>query len=678
MVNKSLNAAKRRAFISITGLTSAVLLAGCAARPGAGAAPKAEQPAFAPGSVYSYSSAWEQMLSSDAGNSYAIDGDGKVTVSYDHGENTATAPFTVQKDAMDNAFESFPGAFISENKTAFAYGDFDGASPLKIYTSDDMGGTWQTSELTLPGIAVARSYIGFSTESDGWLVACNWHAMTYEDNYIYKTSDGGRTWTASDGNQNDVYPSLVTGAGFSAGNTAFLCFWYYEKDFEPPVIRSLDGGKTWEKLFITLPADYDKYSKTALSPVFDGADGTLPVLLSDGGASAYAGVVYLKTTDYGKTWSFDGTSGTQEVPPVVAAPATAALPSYQAYALTNKNGGPVLHPGLQDGAYPWGMSFDVSSQSSFDSDMMSYTSGDMPEAVIHQVKGDQFRLFYRHIKGTGKDVISSFMTTSDAYETERGIKRGDALDKLLEAYGSGLLWQPEPFPLSRDYGGDFCVYDELFIYTRPEDDNCSLLFYVVDDPDGKFITGIQTSLGQDGIQAFAADNTTTFHVDYSDPDKYLKTDTTAEERVHELMKAQGPVGMTTILRAMSEFNWRIYSELYRDDIVDVMNWLYEQTITEDEDIMLVLKTTDGLDGAFSETYSDVIAKIYKADSQEFIKLAGRLDDSQIDNIARHLCYGLSDMKDQVVQELKKYVDSDLTPGEVLVIQDVIYYFDTWY
>jgi hypothetical protein len=263
-----------------------------------------KQNSLHPGTVYSYDSASVPVISYDAGNSYAIDGSGKMTLSYNHGQTTARAPLTVAKDKQDNVIENYPGVFISADKTAISYGDLDGTTPLLILISDDMGKTWQTTALTLPDIAVYRSLIGFTSKSDGWLVLCNWHAMFNASNYIFKTSDGGKTWTKSDGNQDTVYPTIVTGAAFTTGDTAFICFWYYEKEFEPPIIWSQDGGITWSKLYLKLPAQYDKYSKTALSPVFDGPNGTLPILLSDGGASAHAGTVYFKSTDYGKTWSF--------------------------------------------------------------------------------------------------------------------------------------------------------------------------------------------------------------------------------------------------------------------------------------------------------------------------------------------------------------------------------------
>ncbi|MGE4485770.1 MAG: M56 family metallopeptidase [Oscillospiraceae bacterium] len=260
---------------------------------------------FEPGTVYSRSSGFEQVAAYDAGNSYSIDGNGNVIISYHNGETTAAAPFTVTAEGDDSYAEPYPGAYISADKTVFACGGQYGDTPLMIYVSDDMGKTWYTSEINLDGTGVSWTSIGFTSEEDGWLVIANFHAMTYEDNYIFQTSDGGKSWAEVQGDQNDVYPSVLTGSGFSDDGTGFLCFWYYEKDFEPPVIRTQDGGKTWEKLDIPLPQEFDSYNKTALSPVFDGANGTMPVLLSSGGADGIVGTVYLTSTDCGRTWNFD-------------------------------------------------------------------------------------------------------------------------------------------------------------------------------------------------------------------------------------------------------------------------------------------------------------------------------------------------------------------------------------
>jgi hypothetical protein len=345
---------------------------------------------------------------------------------------------------------------------------------------------------------------------------------------------------------------------------------------------------------------------------------------------------------------------------------------YPEYTLTYTSGGAPLYPGIQSGTYPWSLALVPAYR-------IPHTSGDMPGTVFYRVNGDGYRLFYRHIEESGKDVLSAFMTTLDPYETARGIARGDTVDELLEAYDDGLLWQPEPFPVSRDLGGDFCVYDELFVYTRPEDDNCCLVFYVASDITSKFITGIQISLGQDGGPSFSAGTDNTFAVNYNDIDQYLKTDTSDEEHIHQLFGAEGPVSPPDFLDALAGINWRIYSQLYPEDTRDLIDWLYLQTFTADHDILCVLKATKGLDGGVSEGYAGVLANIYRNDSRQFIRLAAELDDAQIAGVAHLACFDLVFNKTQVINELEGYRSTGgLTEKELLVIDEILYCFKTWY
>jgi hypothetical protein len=336
------------------------------------------------------------------------------------------------------------------------------------------------------------------------------------------------------------------------------------------------------------------------------------------------------------------------------------------YALVDKSGSGKIQVGAQSGEYPWGLSFNVS-------DVTSHTSGEAPGTTFYRIDAEQYRLFYQHIDKTGKDVISRFMTASRFYETEKGLAVGDTIDTLLDTYNKNLLYQPEPDPISQDYGGDFCVYDALYIYTRPEDDNCSIVFYVASLAAGKIITGIDISLGQDGSPAFAADNVGTFAVDYAAPAKYLKTDTSAEDKVHALFQTKSDT--KALLEALPDFNWRIYDQSYKDEAMDLLDWLSQQNITSEHDILCVLKSTKGLDGAYSEGYSNILSRIYLSITDKFIRSASQLGDAKIDALAQMLHYGLSDKKDQVLSGLIMLLDTGgLSEKEQRVIMAIQHYF----
>lgn len=242
----------------------------------------------------------------NGGNSYSLDASGNVIISYRSGAKQSQAPLKLYPDGSNfesGMEEGQTGFYLSEEKTAIVYGGFNG-EPVRVLLSGDMGETWSTCTVTEKPRGSAK-FVQFLTKNDGWIVLSSFHGMGSEEHFIYKTSNGGRTWKEVAGNANEVYARVLTGMGFSEKNTGFLCFRYEFTDFEPAICRTLDGGKAWEKLTVSLPEQYAEYQKTPLSPAFTGAEGLLPIRLSKEGADDVIGTVYLESSDYGKTWTFD-------------------------------------------------------------------------------------------------------------------------------------------------------------------------------------------------------------------------------------------------------------------------------------------------------------------------------------------------------------------------------------
>lgn len=237
-------------------------------------------------------SAFDNIALMSLENSYSLDEDGNIVLSYHNGVTTATAPLKPDTDELYNA-----GFYISDRKTAIAYGGGDG--PVQVLISDDMGSTWNTYNVESAKYCGFTKYIGFLTENDGYLVVSPGVALGNSYNYVFLTSDGGKTWTQI-GNPNDVYSRVMTGAGFATKSIGFIG---YRVDFEagPAIYRTADGGYTWEKLGVTVPNEYDY--NTPLSPVFFGAYGVYPVeYRADDDETK---MFYLTSSDYGMTWTYD-------------------------------------------------------------------------------------------------------------------------------------------------------------------------------------------------------------------------------------------------------------------------------------------------------------------------------------------------------------------------------------
>jgi hypothetical protein len=235
----------------------------------------------------------------DNGCSYELDDGGNVTLSYDNGAATAKTPLALSADVDDEGPKIYnTGFFISDKKTAIAYKNIDSPGSVTIITSGDKGKTWETANLEIDSSA-SWIIIGFMTREQGWLIICGDQSMGAEKHSIYTTSDGGETWISLNSDIDKVYSRILSGAGFISEKVGFLCF-RYETDFQPAVCMTGDGGLTWDKVMIDLPAEYDHYNMTPLSPIFDDEKAILPILLSDD--SGDINTIYLKSIDCGTTW----------------------------------------------------------------------------------------------------------------------------------------------------------------------------------------------------------------------------------------------------------------------------------------------------------------------------------------------------------------------------------------
>jgi bla regulator protein BlaR1 len=242
-----------------------------------------------------------------AGNSYYLE-IGKFIISYGIRKS---AVVSLAPDTNDQAayFED-KAIYISDEVTAVAYGDnANPASPVTVLISNNEGQTWSNYSVADTKVDdYTQKYVGFTTKNDGWLLlAGSSVAMGHQENRIFQTSDGGKTWTEI-GNTNQVYPRVVTGAGFANKNIGFVSF-RYDVDPNPVVYRTKDKGKTWTKCALIIPESFKSITSyaTALSPVFDGAKGILPVTFRNNDAvrgTVDVTVQYI-TSDYGKTWTFN-------------------------------------------------------------------------------------------------------------------------------------------------------------------------------------------------------------------------------------------------------------------------------------------------------------------------------------------------------------------------------------
>ena len=135
---------------------------------------------------------------------------------------------------------------------------------------------------------------------------------------VCTSPDSGETWEISD--PNALYTGTVIGAGFASETVGFISYRYFF-DNGPEIARTLDGGKTWTRLELDIPAEYAQYNMQPQNPTFSGNDGSYPIILL--GKDGNDRTTTLHTHDGGMTWTWDGIpasdSNTLELPEEAAA-----------------------------------------------------------------------------------------------------------------------------------------------------------------------------------------------------------------------------------------------------------------------------------------------------------------------------------------------------------------------
>lgn len=135
---------------------------------------------------------------------------------------------------------------------------------------------------------------------------------------VCTSPDSGETWEISD--PNALYTGTVIGAGFASETVGFISYRYFF-DNGPEIARTLDGGKTWTRLELDIPAEYAQYNMQPQNPTFSGNDGSYPIILL--GKDGNDRTTTLQTHDGGMTRTWDSIqasdSNTLDLPEEAAA-----------------------------------------------------------------------------------------------------------------------------------------------------------------------------------------------------------------------------------------------------------------------------------------------------------------------------------------------------------------------
>ena len=127
---------------------------------------------------------------------------------------------------------------------------------------------------------------------------------------VATSSDGGNTWNVGS-TADDYGGNHVVGIGFASESIAFMSFDpYNEHDgADGPIIsRTIDGGKTWELLDISVPPAFEGKKLIAGIPYYNRNDLFYPIWLNTSHGTKEGEPMYLVSRDKGFTWSWDSYS----------------------------------------------------------------------------------------------------------------------------------------------------------------------------------------------------------------------------------------------------------------------------------------------------------------------------------------------------------------------------------
>jgi len=234
-----------------------------------------------------------ELIQYHLGNRYGSWADGKPTgINLYYGsDKIVEAPVTLRAP-MDTSGYAF---HVTKELTVIAFGCLETPEePITILLSTDMGDFWNETAIDMGESQITYPYKQVYFQKDfGYLYCQNEDSILF-----YLTMDAGKTWQPT-----EPYDAggkyAVTSGSFATPQTGFLCG---HQDREPLLLRTKDGGGSWDVVDFPLPHDLEYDSARFDAPVFSDQYGVLPVVLMYESASAEA--VCFVTGDFGETWSY--------------------------------------------------------------------------------------------------------------------------------------------------------------------------------------------------------------------------------------------------------------------------------------------------------------------------------------------------------------------------------------
>lgn len=309
--------------------------------------------------------------------------------------------------------------------------------------------------------------------------------------------------------------------------------------------------------------------------------------------------------------------------------------TWQVPRIDNREWYEYLALGVQDGFFPFGTSLTLTEPE-------EVVDTDDHLTTLHRADCGAIQMDYLHIgydpeidpESPERESVTKITTIVPGYTTPRGIGVGDTKEDVLRSYGDDLV-----YCLKEEDGYTLVQHDYYYVYSAFEDGlgYGSILFYMKDG----LAAGICLEMMQDAGDAYAPNYVTRFPLvdgepDYSQRQEPEREDLSAARQVYiawnqlatnnNLSTEEIYEYRRDVFSLLPDIDWGELRQMGSaenpdDAIFGLMTWLEQQTPYSSAEILWVQMgcTAQGLDGAYSERYADVLAKALFSDTLVFAK-----------------------------------------------------------